>query len=124
MADEKAKVEGQTGAAKVGQVFGISRFAGTEIKLHGAFGIGHNPAIAGDLGGNPLTELAFPLGFCQPRQRGVGVDIDEAGGENQAPAVDDLPGGNRGGGQVDFIPLYGHGTATPRPPGTIHHQAV
>ena len=61
-----------------------------ELHLAGQAWRHREPAMADDFGGDPLAHFAFCLGIDRQREVGVGLDVDEARRNGEAPGVNDL----------------------------------
>src|SRR3569833_4715871 len=66
--------------------------------------------VADDLGGDALHEAACHTGVVEDGEVGVGVDVDEAGGDGEAGGVEDASGGLGGkvADAVDTVPRDGN----------------
>jgi hypothetical protein len=82
-------------------------------------------ALAQDLGGHALADLALGMAVLQQQQVGVRVHVDEAGGDDQPGGVEGAPGRPRhpaDGG--DAIAAHGNVAAEPRVAAAVDDGSV
>ena len=120
------RVLGERGLPEIEPRGARPQVAGQRLGLAGQGRRHREPAMADDLGGHSLAYLALGLGHEGQGEVGMGLDVDEAGRDDQAPGLDDACSARRDvvadGGDTP-VPER-HVRAVPRCPCAVDDQCA